>query len=184
MGSPTLGLPVHTTGSLPAGLDIVNMGTNDATPQYPVGMKMNDIFGNSYMYVNFGYTSLVGDAVTYSPAAVTTGGSGSVIVIAPTTATLRFFAGFAMSAVTSGNYGFVQIYGWNQVALASTSTVKADWQQISNASNAITDSTTAISGNNPPVSTYFIVTNTAVTTAVPAVNTVFFSAFTLTSAAF
>jgi hypothetical protein len=187
MSSPAVGLPVLSTGSLPCAPDMVNMGVNDASPTYPVGMKVNDIFGNSYMYVKFGYTSAQGDAVTYSPAAVTTGGSGSVIVIQPTTATLAFFAGFAMNAVTSGNYGFVQIYGWNQVALGSTTTLKADWLKIANGSSVVTDDV-AISGNPPTLMTangalWFIVTNTSVTSAAPAVNTVHFTS-ALCAAAF
>lgn len=169
-------MAVKLLNSIPVGPDMVNLGVDDATAQWPVGLSFVDIYGNKYMYVKFGYAATAGDAVTFSPAATTNNKAGAISVIQPTTATLAFFAGFAMNTVASGDYGFIQIYGWNQVALASTTTVIADYHKITNASSAISDTTTAISGNTiTPAYTYFIVCDTAASSAVPAVNTVFFT---------
>jgi hypothetical protein len=169
MSNPSQGLPIKTTTAPAAGYDMVNMGVNDSKPQWPMGMKVNDIFGNSYVYVQFGYTSAQGDAVTIDFTNATNTG-GQLTVIAPTTATLSNFFGIAMNIVTALNYGFVQVAGWNQVPLASTTATAGDSLKLANASTALV--------NDHPQGTlqsffWGAFATTSVAAAAPAVGTVF-----------
>jgi hypothetical protein len=175
MSNPSQGLPIKTCVGPAAGADMVNMGVNDATPMWPVGTKMSDIFGNSYVYVKFSYTSAQGDAVTIDfTNALNTGGLWNVIV--PTTATLSNFFGIAMNIVTSGNYGFVQVAGWNQVPLDSTTVTAGDFLKVANASSALVNDHAqggTLGTGTGQAYMWGAVATTSAAAAVPAVGTVF-----------
>ena len=169
MSNLAQGLPIRSSGALPAVPDMVNLGVNDLTPQFALGMKIQDAFGNSYMYVKYGYTSAQGDAVSINwTNTANTGGNWTVIQ--PTTATLSNFFGIAMNIVTSGNYGFVQIAGWNAVPLASTTITAGDFLKLANASSAFVND--VAQGTNPSF-LWGAATTTSYAAAAPAVGTVY-----------
>lgn len=149
---------------------------NDATAAFIPGTAIVDAIGNKYVYVLAGYTTAAGDAVCINWTDADNNGTNvpstgnQFEVEQPATATLDSFFGIMLGIVTSGNFGWCQVSGYNQVAMASTSVTAGKSWKCANSSSAVVDDTA-----QGTVPSFFYGGNTTVTRAgaVPAIGTMF-----------
>lgn len=150
---------------------------NDSTAAWIPGQVIVDAVGNKYVYCLFEYTSTAGDAVAVDFTATENAGTNvpatgnTYSMLQPATATLTNFFGIALGAVTAENYGWVQVSGYNQVALASTTVTAGKFSVVANASSAIVDGTS--SQGTAPQYPFWCMPIVSRSSAVPAIGTVF-----------
>jgi hypothetical protein len=144
---------------------------NDTAAQYDMGRVVVDNKGNKFMYVNADATLAAGNAVTMDFTDATDNKNGSIEVIQPTTGTLSNFMGIAVGVITAGNFGWIQVSGWNQVAMTSTTATAGDFLKVANASYAMVNDVAQGTVPSFPEATAFITTSVA--GAQPAVGTVY-----------
>lgn len=155
---------------------------NDTTAAYVPGSVIVDAVGNKYVYVLAGYTTTAGDAVTVDFTDTANVGTNALAtgntykVITPTTATLSNFFGIMLGAVTSAKYGWCQVAGFNQVALASTTATAGDFLKVQNASTAMVNDHAqggVVGGASGQSYLWGAAIQTSVAGATPAIGTVF-----------
>jgi hypothetical protein len=117
-------------------------------PVFTSGRSFVDKFGAKYLYVQFDVTSAIGDAVCFDITDLDNL-EGVIEVETPVTALLPYFAGIAMAAVNAGNYGFIQTFGYNQVAMTASAAGWTAGDTLKPQNGATTLVTDTAKGTNP-----------------------------------